>query len=62
MIVHVLPLAAGAAVSPAVLGASIEILTAFGRRGRRMLVLYGLGAAVVVTVALSVSVAGTVSS
>lgn len=55
MLLHVLPLAAGAAVSPALLAASLEILLAFGKRGRGMLLLYLLGAAIVVAVVIAVS-------
>ena len=43
-ILHVLPLAAGAAVSPALLGASLEILHAFPRTRVRMLLAYLAGA------------------
>jgi hypothetical protein len=48
MLAHVVPLALVAAISPALLGASVEVLIAFGPRGRRMLLGYLLGAAVVV--------------
>lgn len=52
---HVVPLALGAALSPAVLGASLELLAAFGKRGIRMLLLYLLGAAIVVAAAIAVA-------
>lgn len=55
VLLHVLPLAAGAAVSPALLGASLEILAAFGRRGLRMLLLYLLGVAVVVAALIALA-------
>jgi hypothetical protein len=45
----------GTAVSPAPLGASVEILVAFGRRGRVMLLLYGLGATLVAVAAMTLS-------
>ena len=47
-VLHVLPLALGAAVSPALIGASLEILGVFGARGRKLLTAYLLGAALVV--------------
>jgi hypothetical protein len=52
---HVVPLALGAALSPAVLGASLELLAAFGKRGIRMLLLYLLGAAIVLAAAIVVA-------
>lgn len=52
---HVLPIAAGAAVSPTVFGVSVEILIAFAKLGTRMLALYLLGAALVVTVAAALA-------
>lgn len=55
VLIHVLPLALGAAVSPAVLATSLEVLIAFGKRGRTMLLLYLLGAAAVIAVALGLS-------
>lgn len=55
LLLHVLPLAAGAAISPALLGASLEVLVAFGARGRRMLLLYLAGAAAVVVAAFALS-------
>src|SRR6186713_2599018 len=45
----------GTAVSPAPLGAGVEILVAFGRRGRVMLLLYGLGATLVAVAAMTLS-------
>ena len=47
------PLALGAAVSPALVAASIGILGAFGERATRVLSLYLVGAAVPVGVALA---------
>jgi len=55
VLLHLLPVAAGAAVSPAVLGASLEILVTFGRRGVRMLLLYLLGAAIVAGAAIAIA-------
>lgn len=52
---HVVPLALGAALSPAVLGASLELVAAFGKRGIRMLLLYLLGAAIVVAAVIAVA-------
>lgn len=55
LLLHILPLALGAAVSPALLGASLELLARFGRRGVRMLLLYLLGAALVVASVVAIS-------
>lgn len=54
-VLHVLPLALGAAVSPALIGASLEILGLFGPRGRKMLTTYLLGAALVVGAAVGLA-------
>jgi len=54
-LLHILPFALGAAVSPALLGASLELLVKFGARGVRMLLLYLLGAAVVVTAVVALA-------
>lgn len=56
MMLHVVPLAAGAAVSPAVLGASLELLAAFKQHGRRMLFIYLAGAALVVVAVLALAI------
>jgi hypothetical protein len=55
VLLHILPLALGTAVSPALLGASLELLARFGRRGVRMLLLYLLGAALVVASVVAIS-------
>ena len=55
LLLHVLPLALGAAVSPALLGASLGILGAFGSRALRMLGLYLVGTAAVVMAALALT-------
>jgi hypothetical protein len=55
VLIHVLPLALGAAVSPAVLATSLEVLIAFGKRGRAMLLLYFVGAAAVVAAVLGLA-------
>lgn len=57
LVLHVLPLAAGAAVSPALLGASVEILAGFAGRGIRTLASYLVGAALVVCAALLLATA-----
>lgn len=57
LVLHVLPLAAGAAVSPALLGASVEILAGFAGRGIRTLASYLAGAALVVGAALLLATA-----
>ncbi|QAY73337.1 hypothetical protein ET445_08255 [Agromyces protaetiae] len=57
MLLHVLPLAAGAAVSPALLGASLEILAGFPKRGKRLLLAYLTGAAVVVAAVIVLATA-----
>jgi hypothetical protein len=54
-LLHILPLALGAALSPALLGTSLELLVKFGARGVRMLLLYLLGAAVVVASAVALA-------
>jgi hypothetical protein len=54
-LLHILPFAIGAAISPALLGASLELLVQFGKRGARMLVLYLLGAATVVASAVTLA-------
>ena len=54
-LLHILPFALGAAVSPALLGASLELLVKFGARGVRMLLLYLLGAAAVVASAVALA-------
>lgn len=54
-LLHILPFALGAAVSPALLGASLELLVKFGARGVRMLLLYLFGAAVVVAAVVALA-------
>ncbi len=55
MLLHILPLAAGAAVSPALIGASIELLVAFRSRGVAMLLVYLAGAGVIVVAVIALS-------
>lgn len=62
LLLLLLPLALGAAISPALVGASLGILTAFGRRGPRLLALYLLGSGVVVAVALALASAPVVKT
>lgn len=57
IILHVLPLAAGAAISPALVGASVEILTVFPAQRIRILLAYLTGATLVVAAAFALTLA-----
>lgn len=57
LLLHMLPLAAGAAISPALVGASVEILTVFPAQRIRMVLAYLAGAALVLAAAFTLTLA-----